>query len=196
MSCRWPDCNGAPGKPCPDCAATLFRAERDAAETRATELEARIADLEAGGDRSAVTRADGVGFRLLSIVNSERANRWHPGFPEDDDWNLADWSNAMCGEAGEAANVVKKLRRHETGHHGALDGDEATLRAALAHELADVILYVDLLATKAEIDLCAAVVEKFNIVSERQGFPDRLPTDDCEQRRRDIPTDGFRGYMS
>jgi hypothetical protein len=28
---------------------------------------------------------------------------------------LADWSNAMCGEAGEAANVVKKIRWIETG---------------------------------------------------------------------------------
>jgi hypothetical protein len=26
-----------------------------------------------------------------------------------------DWSNAICGEAGEVANVVKRMRRIETG---------------------------------------------------------------------------------
>jgi hypothetical protein len=27
------------------------------------------------------------------------------------DWSLAEWSNAMCGEAGETANITKKIRR-------------------------------------------------------------------------------------
>jgi NTP pyrophosphatase (non-canonical NTP hydrolase) len=44
----------------------------------------------------------------------------------------------------------------------------------LAEELADVYTYLDLLATKADIDLPAAIVAKFNKVSRRQGFPDRL----------------------
>jgi NTP pyrophosphatase (non-canonical NTP hydrolase) len=114
-------------------------------------------------------------FLRLSEENVHRACRWHPGFPTDDTWNGADWSNAMCGEAGEAANVVKKLRRHETGHHGALDGDEAELRNALADELADVVIYADLLAEKYDISLADAIVRKFNVVSERQGFPERLP---------------------
>lgn len=44
-------------------------------------------------------------------INRRRCERWHPGFPHDPGgWSGADWSNAMCGEAGEAANVVKKLR--------------------------------------------------------------------------------------
>jgi NTP pyrophosphatase (non-canonical NTP hydrolase) len=129
------------------------------------------------GDTQAVTAAavSGLDFATLRRQNEARARRWHPGFPEDDDWNGADWSNAMCGEAGEAANVVKKLRRHETGHHGARDGDEAHLHDALADELADVIIYVDLLAAKYGIDLAVAVASKFNEVSARQGFPERLP---------------------
>lgn len=53
-------------------------------------------------------------FEKFSQVNLERCKAWHPGFPNDA-WTGADWSNAMCGEAGEAANVVKKLRRQETG---------------------------------------------------------------------------------
>jgi NTP pyrophosphatase (non-canonical NTP hydrolase) len=113
-------------------------------------------------------------FSALRETNIRRASRWHPGFPADDEWNGADWSNAMCGEAGEAANVVKKLRRRETGHRGMLDRPVDELLGALAHELADVVIYADLLARKYGIDLGAAVVEKFNIVSERQGFPERL----------------------
>jgi NTP pyrophosphatase (non-canonical NTP hydrolase) len=114
-------------------------------------------------------------FAEVTAANRGRCERWHPGFPKDEDWSLADWSNAMCGEAGEAANVVKKIRRYECGLRGPLDGHVDELRAKLAHELADIFLYLDLLATKADIDLPAAIVEKFNLVSERQDFPDRLP---------------------
>ena len=137
--------------------------------------------LELWDDLPAVARAyleaektDSLTFAEVTAANVARAKRWHPGFPVDDSWNGADWSNAMCGEAGEAANVVKKLRRHETGHHGALDGDEAALREKLADELADVLLYADLLAAKYGIDLPEAIVRKFNEVSARQGFPERL----------------------
>jgi NTP pyrophosphatase (non-canonical NTP hydrolase) len=115
-----------------------------------------------------------ITFAEVTAVNRARAGRWHPGFPDDDTWTLADWSNAMCGEAGEAANVVKKLRRVETGLVGVLDLPAVELREALADELADVFCYLDLLATKAGIDLPVAIVAKFNRVSERQGFPERL----------------------
>jgi len=98
--------------------------------------------------------------------------RWHG---DADEWSGADWSNAMCGEAGEAANVVKKLRRHET-HTGTSYNtpppDE--LLTALAEELADVVTYCDLLAHHYGIDLAAAVIAKFNRVSAAQDFPERL----------------------
>lgn len=113
-------------------------------------------------------------FAKVSRVNRERAARWHPGYPIDDTWSGADWSNAMCGEAGEAANVVKKLRRIETGHIGSLDPPESVLRQGLADECADVFLYLDLLATKYGINLAEAIVAKFNKVSMRQSYPERL----------------------
>jgi NTP pyrophosphatase (non-canonical NTP hydrolase) len=81
----------------------------------------------------------------------------------------------MCGEAGEAANVVKKLRRYECGLCGVNDPSEADLRAMLTEEIADVLCYADLLATYYGIDVAAAITAKFNAVSERQGFPERLP---------------------
>ena len=45
----------------------------------------------------------------------------------------------------------------------------------LADELADVYLYLDLLAWHYGIDLPYAIVAKFNLVSARQGFPEELP---------------------
>jgi NTP pyrophosphatase (non-canonical NTP hydrolase) len=113
-------------------------------------------------------------FNSLTAANLSRVQRWHPGFPRDAAWTGADWSNALCGEVGEAANVVKKLRRYEEGLKGELDPSEPELLAMLAEELADVVTYLDLLAEYYGINLATAIVEKFNKVSERQGFPERL----------------------
>jgi NTP pyrophosphatase (non-canonical NTP hydrolase) len=108
----------------------------------------------------------------LREVNTARCARWHG--PGTEPWSGADWSNAMCGEAGEAANVVKKLRRWETGT-GAKDApDPQTLREMLGEELADTIIYADLLAAHYEIDLRGAIVLKFNSVSAREGFTETL----------------------
>lgn len=109
----------------------------------------------------------------LRSVNVDRMRRWHRGANEE--WNGADWSNAMCGEAGEAANIVKKLRRHETGMGRSYNTpDLEALHAKLGKELADIIIYADILGWYYGIDLPSAVVEKFNEVSAAQDFPERL----------------------
>lgn len=77
------------------------------------------------------------------------------------DWCLAQWCNAVCGELGEAANLIKKIER------GDMTLDEA--RPALARELADVATYLDLLAFRAGVELDEAVRVKFNEVSARVG---------------------------
>lgn len=114
----------------------------------------------------------GLNLARLRGVNVSRMRRWHG---DADEWSGADWSNAMAGECGEACNIVKKLRRHET-HTGTSYNtpppDE--LLAALAEELADVVTYCDLLAYKYDIDLAAAITAKFDRVSAAQGFPERL----------------------
>ncbi|HXH77288.1 hypothetical protein [Nocardioides sp.] len=117
------------------------------------------------------------GVDTLSELRSKgnaRRDRWHT--PDTEPWTGADWSNAMCGEAGEAANVVKKIRRVETGtgHHLPDTTEHAQLIRNLALELADTIAYADLLAQHYGIDLRVAIAEKFNIVSEREGFPERI----------------------
>lgn len=113
-----------------------------------------------------------LNLSALRDVNVRRMRRWHG---DADEWSGADWSNAMAGECGEACNIVKKLRRHET-HTGTSYNtpppDE--LLFALAEELADVVTYCDLLAHKYGIDLAHAVITKFNKVSAAQDFPERL----------------------
>lgn len=131
-----------------------------------------------------------------------RADKWHGGdMVSDTGWNLADWSNAMEGESGElmevmaqviefamagiqlgahggaAANLVKKLRRKDESLSGAADPEVHELKIMLGEELADVLLYLVLVAEKAGIDLPEAVIAKYNAVSEREGFPHRLAYD-------------------
>lgn len=125
-------------------------------------------------------------FAALMDIDVERCRRWHPGFPDDEKWTLADWSNAMAGEAGEACNVVKKIRRHETGQLGLLDPPKEDLHEQLGEEIADVILYAFLLAAKAGVDLELAVRQKFNVVSDRQEFPEKLPLPTPPPPREDI----------
>ncbi len=67
------------------------------------------------------------------------------------------------GEGGELCNMLKKRRR-----------GEAIPDKDIAHELADIQIYLDLLAQRLGINLEAAVIEKFNIVSAKRGSDIRL----------------------
>lgn len=90
--------------------------------------------------------------------------------PDGSDWSPAQWVQAVLGELGEYANLRKKFERG--------DVDAETFKREAAHELADVQTYLDILAFRLGIDLGAAVIEKFNIVSERVGSTVRLAADD------------------
>ena len=109
-------------------------------------------------------------FRELRDVSASRCARWHPVSA----WSLSDWGVAMGGEAGEALNVIKKLNRIRDGIVGNKGLTEEALLHKLAEELADTVIYADLLATAAGIDLEGVIVKKFNKVSEENNFPERL----------------------
>ncbi|MBA9077608.1 MazG nucleotide pyrophosphohydrolase domain-containing protein [Rufibacter quisquiliarum] len=74
------------------------------------------------------------------------------------DWSLADWSNAIAGETGEMCNLIKKIRR----------GDSIDVKD-VGKELADIVIYADLLADQLGLDLGECVRQKFNEVSDRIG---------------------------
>jgi NTP pyrophosphatase (non-canonical NTP hydrolase) len=111
-------------------------------------------------------------FDQFSFLNARRALRWHSDGVE---WTLGDWGNALAGEAGEACNVIKKIRRVQTGALGRdSEQDVEEMKLKLAAELADVVIYADLIATQIGVRLDEAVANKFNQVSIEYGFPERL----------------------
>lgn len=81
--------------------------------------------------------------------------------PDGSDWSPAQWLQALVGELGEYANKRKKFER------GDIDFDEFMTEAC--KELADVQIYLDLLAFRLQINLGIATLEKFNEVSRRIG---------------------------
>lgn len=114
-------------------------------------------------------------FESLSDLNSRRVGLFGHGLNE---WNELEWAGAMCGEAGEAANVAKKIRRIADGCHvNTNEQDADALRDALVKELADVVIYADLLAQRVGMSLADAVQAKFNEVSLRVGFTELLGCD-------------------
>lgn len=104
-------------------------------------------------------------LKELRAANQARQRQWDP----EELLDKLYFSNALAGEAGEVCNVVKKMIREE--HK--LTGSRAVV-SDLAFELADVIIYADLLAAKCGIDLEEAVASKFNRVSISYDFLQRL----------------------
>ena len=106
-------------------------------------------------------------FSELREANSDRQIE---SFPKCREWTLPQWSNAAMGEFGEAANIIKKLDRLRDDPDARQNGrDPEILNQQLASELADAVIYLDLLAIAAKIDLGLAVARKFNEVSQRIG---------------------------
>lgn len=104
-------------------------------------------------------------MRRLPLFKNRKGEPAHSK-PDGSDWKLSAWCNAICGELGEAANIVKKIER------GDMTLDEA--RPLLAKEFADVVTYLDITAFQAGIDLGEATREKFNEVSNRVGCDVKL----------------------
>lgn len=77
------------------------------------------------------------------------------------DWSPAQWLEAVVGELGEYANKHKKFVRG--------DFTKGEFDKEAADELADVLIYLDLLAFQLGIDLGKATIKKWNEVSARVG---------------------------
>lgn len=97
-----------------------------------------------------------MNLEILSKANAERL-KTTPSYEKcRTEWSLADWSNALAGETGELCNIIKKIRR----------GDDIDVKEA-GKELADIVIYADLIASQLGLDLSECIVQKFNEVSER-----------------------------
>lgn len=113
-------------------------------------------------------------FSRLHHVNARRCGE---AFHAIGAWTPTDWACALAGEVGEACNIIKKMRRLETSMTAAASvaaakgehSDTLLLTDELADELADAVMYIDLLATRMGIYLEGAIVRKFNKVSRIVG---------------------------
>lgn len=109
-------------------------------------------------------------FRELSFADLREAN-----YERQKEWDLEIGiteeylGNALAGEVGEACNIVKKLARQRLG----LVGSRAST-TDLGEEIADIIIYADLLAKYFNIDLDQVVRSKFNKTSDKYKFKTHL----------------------
>lgn len=112
-------------------------------------------------------------FASFSIANAIRCQAT-TGFNHPIDvWDTSDWFLAMTGELGEAANIAKKLNRIRNGINGNKE-TEQELRKKLKSELADIFIYLDLLAQHERIDLEEAIRETWNAKSEQIGYSETI----------------------
>ena len=108
-------------------------------------------------------------FIEFQEINTERCNEWH----DINGWSLSDWAVAMAGECGEACNVIKKMNRQRDSIRNQ-DPENLELVDALAEEIADTVTYAFLLAERCGFDMEDIVTRKFNKVSEKHGFSQRI----------------------
>lgn len=99
----------------------------------------------------------------FGALRTANALRCEDAFHPITEWSETDWGCALAGEAGELCNLLKKRRR----------GESVPLKAVM-DEIADVIVYADLLAARLGAQLSSAVRSKFNEVSDRVGSKVKL----------------------
>lgn len=98
-----------------------------------------------------------LNFKTLRERNVQRS---HEVFHPIDSWSITDWGCAVAGEAGELCNLLKKIKR---GDFPLFD-----MKKEIAGEIADVVIYLDLLAERCGISLEDAIRDKFNAISEKK----------------------------
>lgn len=93
-------------------------------------------------------------FNELSLKNLDRNAEGYDDLLNKQ--SLSYFGNALAGEVGEACNFIKKIER----------GDPIPA-SELGKELADLVIYADLIASKMGLSLGQCIVNKFNEVSDR-----------------------------
>lgn len=115
-------------------------------------------------------------FSVFSATNKVRCESPR-GFNHSlESWSLSDWLTATMGELGEAANIAKKLNRVRDGIPGNTESEEEELRIAFRKEIADVFIYLDLLAQSQGFSIEEVVREKFNATSDKLACPIKCPS--------------------
>lgn len=159
---------------------------------------------------------NGLSFNTLRSANLARLPLFksaagEPAHSEQDgsDWSVAEWFMATAGELGELGNLLKKVVRGdlemtleqvieardttkihlpEENQTSRTDRPSEAVKVMLADELADVVIYLDLLAHRLGIDLGGAVMRKWNKTSRKNRVPISISADDWRFTDDDEPT--------
>lgn len=128
--------------------------------------------MQKNSDQLQEKEANRLTFAQLRVANTMRLPQFKnaQGEPahamaDGSDWSPSDWLMAVVGELGEAANLMKKIKRGDFAPGTQLEEAQSKLKK----EFADVITYMDLMAYQYRFDLGEAVLQKFNEVSARVG---------------------------
>lgn len=102
---------------------------------------------------------------LLREKNVQRQEEWPSDIIVDELFR----ANELAEEVGEVCGAVKKLYRHKHNIAGNTKSFEE-LRQNLREEIGDVMICLDLLANKFDINIEEVTREKFNKTSEKNGL--------------------------
>ena len=97
-------------------------------------------------------------FKELRNANLKRSKEWDPENKITLDFAMME----LAGEVGEACNDAKKLSRLSMGLKGGCDTTEH-----IKTELADIMICLDLIAMRLDIDLAKETKDKFNETSKK-----------------------------
>jgi len=111
-----------------------------------------------------------ITFDELRRVSHERAE----AIGDTSLWSLSDWAVEFGGEAGELLDALKKLNRLRAGFDDKRNLTELQCKRAIAKEVGDVVISLQLFCNQLDIDVDVAVRDKFNETSEKLGLPHRL----------------------
>lgn len=138
---------------------------------------------------------DGLTFNTLRRANVQRLPLFKNSKgevshsePDGSDWSPAQWLQAVVGEIGEYANFRKKFERGDISYE--------TFRTHAKKEIADVVIYLDILAYRLGIDLGKAVMDKFNEVSNRVGANVYIDAEDWHRRQNEMPAERYQMLMN
>ena len=121
---------------------------------------------------------------LFDTLRKLNKLRCETTFHKIGEWKPWEWTNAMAGECGEACNISKKMNRiwpaiqYIQNWNKPEDQRMEELREKLGDEVADVVIYADLLASSLGFTLEELVIRKFNSKSDEIGSNIKLPIND------------------
>lgn len=116
----------------------------------------------------------GGGGDFLSRLRALNVDRCEKVYHPLHDMNVLEWAACVAGEAGEAANAAKKLHWQATKTFVPPAKGDLVTREDVAEEIADTVIYADLLLASLGLSLEEAIRKKFNEKSKKHGYEEKL----------------------